>query len=233
MQLIKGKKSDKIWLSPTAVGGLHRCPRCFWLQYRKGIRQPEGIVSRLANRFDVVIKKYFDIYRQTNELPPMIAGKVDGHLENPFNEIYFYHHNDKKEVGAGKYGYYGKLDECLVGDNDMYTPVDHKTSSSDPRTKDTLEAYQNQLDSYAFLLEANSKKTSGVGHLIYFFPEHHDKLHEGFKFLIHIVTLKTNPAAAKKKFLEAVKVLEGVIPSPAEDCPFCGWYDRVGKELNA
>jgi len=64
-------KEDKIWLSPTGIEGMNRCPRCFWLQYRKRIRQPEGIVSRLANRFDKIIKNYFDIYREIGELPPM------------------------------------------------------------------------------------------------------------------------------------------------------------------
>lgn len=223
---------DKTWLSPTAIEGLARCPRCFWLQYKRGIRQPEGIVSRLANRFDVVIKKYFDLYREGGELPPMIAGKVEGKLQNPFQEAYFFHHDNPNEVGAGRYGYYGKLDECLVRTDGTHTPVDHKTSSSDPREKETLPAYQNQLNSYAFLLEHNRKKTSGFGHLIYFFPDHGEKLHEGFKFIIHVATLTTNPQAAKEKFLEAVIVLEGPVPRPSKDCPFCNWYDRLDEELN-
>lgn len=49
-------KDGRIWLSHTGLETLERCPRCFWLQYKKGIRQPEGIVSRLANRFDTVLK---------------------------------------------------------------------------------------------------------------------------------------------------------------------------------
>lgn len=219
----KFSTGKKIWLSPSGLEGMNRCPRCFWLQYNRGIYQPEGIVSRLANRFDNVIKGYFDLYRPQGELPPMIEGKVKGKLENPFQETYFYHYNKY-------YGFMGRLDECLVL-NSKYTPVDHKTSSSDPRKKDILEAYQTQLDSYAFLLEANNKKTSGIGHLIYFYPEDNTKLHDGFKMLVYIQTLKTNPDSAFKKFLEAVKVLEKPMPKPSKDCPFCKWYDQVGKEL--
>lgn len=40
----------------VSESSLFECLRCFWLQYKKGIRQPEGIVSRLANRFDTVLK---------------------------------------------------------------------------------------------------------------------------------------------------------------------------------
>ncbi|MEW6408292.1 MAG: PD-(D/E)XK nuclease family protein [Patescibacteria group bacterium] len=214
----------KIWLSPSGLGGMNRCPRCFWLQYNRGIYQPEGIVSRLANRFDSVIKKYFDLYRSKGELPPMIEGKVKGKLQYPFQEVYFYHHSKY-------YGYMGRLDECLVQNENKFTPVDHKTSSSDPREKDVLEAYQNQLDSYAFLLEANKKKSSGIGHLIYFYPEDHTELHNGFRMLVYVQTLKTNPNSAYKKFLEAVKVLEKPLPKPSEACPFCKWYDQVGKEV--
>lgn len=218
------KKDKKIWLSPTGLSGMDRCPRCFWLQYNRGIRQPEGIVSRLANRFDVVIKKYFNLYRPLGKLPPMIEGRVRGVLENPFQEIYFYHH-DKK------YGYYGKLDECLVTQHDLYTPVDHKTSSSDPRMKETLGAYQLQLDSYAWLLEENNKKTSGFGHLIYFYPEHHEELHKGFQMTIHVETLNTDVKQAKKKFLDALKILDDDIPNPSTNCPFCSWYEKIGREL--
>lgn len=218
------KEKKILWLSPTGVGVLDRCPRCFWLQYKRGIRQPEGIVSRLANRFDTIIKKYFDLYRPLGDLPPMVMGKIKGVLENPFQEKYFYQHDEK-------YGYLGKLDECLVTDKGLYTPVDHKTSSSDPREKEILEAYQHQLDSYAWLLEENKKKTSGIGHLIYFYPEHSNELHRGCKMIIHVETLKTNPKSAKERFLKAVRVLKGRIPKPSRECPFCSWYERVRNEI--
>lgn len=217
-------KEDKIWLSPTGIEGMNRCPRCFWLQYRKRIRQPEGIVSRLANRFDKIIKNYFDIYREIGELPPMIEGQVEGKLEKPFTETYFYHYNSQ-------YGLYGKLDDCLVTADGRYTPIDHKTSSSDPREKDTLSAYQNQLDMYAFLLEENNKKTSGIGHLIYFYPRDGKNLHQGFPMLVYVETLKTNPDNARKELLKAISILEGDMPEPSENCPFCKWYDKVKDEF--
>ncbi len=217
-------KKDKTWLSHSGIEGMKLCPRCFWLQYRRGIRQPEGIVSRLANRFDKIIKNYFDIYRETNELPPMVQGKIDGKLENPFTETYFYHHDDK-------YGLYGKLDDCLVTGDEKYTPIDFKTSSSDPREKEIFPAYQSQLNAYAFLLEINKKKTTGIGHLIFFHPQEGEKLHDGFPMLVYVQTLKTNPENARKDILKAIEVLDGDIPQPSKDCHFCGWYDKVKDEF--
>jgi len=209
-------------MSPTAIENSKRCPRCFWLQYNKGLRQPEGIVSRLANRFDGVIKSYFDLYRATGEMPPMIAGQVDGKLQYPFQEAYFYHYNER-------YGLMGKLDECLITPQGTYTPVDHKTSSSDPNQREMIPAYQVQLDTYALLLEKNHRKSSGIGHLIYFFPGMGKELHQGFPMEITIKTLKTNPQNALTEFLRAIKILEGKMPPSSKGCPFCAWHKEMKK----
>lgn len=217
-------KDGKTWLSHTGVEGLERCPRCFWLQYRRGIRQPEGIVSRLANRFDTVLKNYFSLYRETDELPPMIKGKVGGKLQNPFQETYFVRINES-------YGFYGKLDECLVNSKGELTPVDFKTASSDPRDKEILSAYQSQIDDYIFLLEENGRKTTGEGYLIFFFPNHGKKLHEGFPMVVHLHRVIGNPEKSKARIQKAIKILDGPLPEPSADCPFCKWYDSVKAEL--
>lgn len=218
------KKHKKIWLSPTGIESSKRCPRCFWIQYNKKIRQPEGIVSRLANRFDGIIKKYFDLYRPLGELPPMIEGQVEGKLQYPFQETYFYHHNND-------YGLMGKLDECLVTNKGTYTPVDHKTASSDPNSKPLISAYQTQLDVYAFLLEKNNRPSSGIGHLIYFFPAEGKKLHNGFPMQVTVKTLKTNLKNAEKELLKAIEILKGKIPKSSNECPFCNWHKEVGNYM--
>jgi len=218
------EKKKKRWLSPTSINNSKRCPRCFWLQFHKNIRQPEGIVSRLANRFDKIIKQYFDLYRPLGQLPPMIEREVDGKLQHPFQETYFYSYNDN-------YGLLGKLDECLITDQGKYTPIDHKTSSSDPNVHSLIPAYQLQLDTYALLLEKNYRPPSGFGHLIYFYPSDSKKLHHGFPMQITVKTLKTPPQNAFTEFLKAIKILEGKMPQSAKDCPFCNWHKEMKKHI--
>ncbi len=211
-------KDGRIWLSHTGIESLNRCPRCFWLQYIKGVRQPEGIVSRLANRFDGVLKNYFDLFRGTNELPPMVEGKLTGKLQDPFIETYFVRINDK-------YGFLGKLDECLINEKGEATPVDFKTSSGDPRDKELLPAYVNQIDDYIYILSKNHLKVSGEGYLIFVYPGHSNKLHDGFPMIIHVVKLKGNPKKTEKRIEEAIKVLEGKMPKPSTDCAFCKYRE--------
>lgn len=217
------QNNKKIWLSHSGIEILERCPRCFWLKYNKKISQPEGITSRLPDRFDRIIKKYFDRFRPLGELPPLVKGRVEGQLENPFKETYFYEINEK-------YGFYGKLDECLIWEN-KYIPVDFKTSSSDPRGRNTFAAYQNQMDEYAFLLEQNGKRTAGFGYLIYFYPEHGDHLHNGFPMVVHIEKVATNPHLVRPRLLKAVEILEQEMPKAHKDCPFCSWYDALSQLL--
>ncbi len=221
-QPISRPPGKKIWLSATGLETRRRCPRCFWLQYNMQIYQPEGIVSRLANRFDAVIKRYFDLYRGTSELPPLVAGQIEGILESPFQELYFATVNDK-------FGFKGKLDECVVRSDGKRSPVDHKTASSDPTTRELIPAYQFQLDSYAFLLEQNRKPTSGLGHLIYFFPSEGQKLHDGFPMQVTVKTLSTDPGRVRPAINQAIGILEGPLPAPAEDCPFCRYVETVKK----
>lgn len=216
------QKKKKLWLSPTGIESSKRCPRCFWLRYRKKLYQPEGIVSRLANRFDTVIKQYFDLYRPHGELPPIVSGKINGRLQNPFQETYFYHYNEN-------YGLMGKLDDCLITDANTYTPIDHKTASSDPNTRELIPAYQTQLDVYSFLLEKNRRPPSGIGHLIYFYPDTAKDLHNRFPMQITIKTLKTSSKRALTEFLQAVKILEGKMPRASKNCSFCAWHTDMNR----
>jgi len=215
-------KKKFTWLSHSALEEMHRCPRCFWLSYKEGIKLPEGIQSRLANRFDIILKKYFDNYRFKDQIPPLIDGKIKGKLQNPFRERYYFKFNDD-------FGFYGKLDECLIDDQGYHIPVDFKTASSDPREKETLSAYQNQIDEYLFLMEESGKKVANFGYLIYFFPEMTVELTNGFPMIVHIVKIERKVKDIKKRIEAAIKILHEPIPKSSPDCVYCNWFGKVKK----
>lgn len=217
------RKNKKTWLSHSGIDILNRCPRCFWLQYRLGIRQPQGIVSRLPSRFDKVLKVYFDQFRAKNELPDFIKKVIKGRLENPFQEVYFYHVNQK-------YGFYGKLDECLINPEGKYVVVDFKTTSSDPqKRKEIFPAYQHQIDEYNFLLGQHGKPVADYGYLIYFYPGEIKDLKNGAPLKVYFQKIKANSKEVLPRIMKAINVLEGEMPKPSEDCPYCQWH----QELNS
>jgi hypothetical protein len=198
---------------------MNKCKRCFYLQYTHKIYHPEGFQSRLANRFDAVLKSYFDIYRKQGTLPPFIEGTLKGKLQDPFVETYFHSVNSN-------YGFLGKLDECIILDG-KYIPVDFKTSSNDPREKDILNAYQNQIDAYTFLLQQNKKEPAGYGYLIFFYPDLTTEIKHGFPMINHIVRVEAHPEQTNGRIEAAIEVLQGPLPAGSPDCQFCSWFEKV------
>ena len=213
----------RVWFSHTGLESLNRCPKCFFLQYKYGIRQPEGIVSRLANRFDGVIKKYFDLYRQSGELPPMVSNQITNlRLQNPFIEKYWVNFNEN-------YGFWGKLDECFIDEDGCHIPVDFKTASSDPRGKETLPAYQTQIDDYLYLLKNNRKKIAGYGYLIYIYPVDGNNLHDGWPMLTHIVKVNGDPEKTIERINKAIETIQKDIAQPSPNCPFCSYISQLNN----
>lgn len=214
-------KKKKVWLSHSGIEGIHRCKRCFYLQYTQKIYPPEGFQSRLANRFDAVIKSYFDAYRNKDELPPIVKKQLEGTLQKPFKETYFHTINDA-------FGFYGKLDECLIV-NGLHVPVDFKTSSSDPREKEIFPSYQHQIDEYAYLLQKNRKKIAGYGYLIFFYPDMSHTVHNGFPMITHLVKVEAHPEEVDERIDSAISILQGPLPDSSPECSFCGWFQKVRK----
>jgi CRISPR/Cas system-associated exonuclease Cas4 (RecB family) len=215
------RKNKKLWLSHSGLDILYRCPKCFWLQYRSGIRQPEGISSRLPVRFDKLMKDYFNLFREKNDLPPFVKKIFKGKLQDPFQETYFYNINEK-------YGFYGKLDECFVTPENKHVVVDFKTASSDPKKREEVFlAYRNQLNEYAFLLSEKGKPVADYGYLIYFYPQEIKKLEQGLPLKIYFQKIKVEPAKVLPRLTEAIKILEGPMPKFSKECPFCQWREKV------
>lgn len=220
----KMDKDKIIKLSPHSLNLFLECPKCFWLYKVKGIHRPESPSSSLPNGMDLLIKKYFDKYRALGKLPPEIEGKVEGKLLDEQElldnwrswRVTKLKYEDKKLNAVLS----GALDECFVL-GDAYIPVDYKTRGF-PRKEDSTRYYQNQLDCYTFLLEANGYKHLSFGYLIFYIPT---EIKKGgiVKFNIEPVKMKTYPQNAKKVFEKAVKTLRRPAPKSHSDCQFCSW----------
>src|SRR3989344_1041789 len=166
-------KDGKIRLSPSTLNVFLECPKCFWLGQAKEIHRPRGIFPSLPGGMDLLIKKYFDKYRNVGKLPPELVGKVGGvqlfadqELLSKWRSWRSALIHEDPESGAT---ISGMLDDLGV-DNGFYVPLDYKTRGFD--VKAGGEAfYQNQLDSYGLLLRENGLKTADHAYLIYYIPK--------------------------------------------------------------
>ncbi|MBU0687624.1 MAG: PD-(D/E)XK nuclease family protein [Candidatus Margulisbacteria bacterium] len=218
-------KPKELRLSPSSLNLYLDCPRCFWLQFNKGIKRPSGPFPSLPGGMDIVIKKYFDTFRAKGELPPELEGKVEGKLLKDMELMRKWRNwrtglrYEDKELDAVLSG---ALDDCLVDDG-KYIPVDYKTRGFDLKA-DSSALYDNQLSCYNLLLEKNGYQHNSSAYLAYYIPK---EVCEGgvVKFKIEVVKMNADPDKAFRTFKSAVQLLKGDIPPADERCGFCGWSE--------
>lgn len=203
-------------LSPSSLNLMLDCPRCFWLQMVKKIRRPAGPMSSIPIKMDSIIKKYFDKYREQNQLPPIIRGLVKGKLAKGMPKTLYF----EKSLIALK----GLPDEYLELEDGNIVAFDHKTKSKPP--EETHPSYQLQLDIYTFLLKMNKYKTTNKAYLAYYYPCDCD-IHDGLDVHCKIMEIKTNPERAIKLVKQAERILNGKIPEARNGCGFCGWVEKL------
>lgn len=213
-------------LSASTLSLFKECPRCFWLQFVKGIHRPKTIFPSLPGGMDGVIKTYFDRYRAKG-LPPELKGKVEGKLfpdqellnrwRSRTGGLWF----EDKKLGARLMGL---LDDCLVH-RGKYIPLDYKTRGYPPRD-DSNRYYEHQLDIYTFLLEQNGCKTKSVGYLVYWWPE--EVSEKGIvRFAVEPKQMMTDLKRAYKLFTDAVLLLRrDSPPKQHSNCGFCSWGEH-------
>lgn len=214
----------KIKLSPSALSILKDCPRCFWLDKVRYIKRPRGIFPSLPGGMDLVIKKYFDIYRKKNELPQELEGKIEGKLFTDIKTLEKWrswrttdlYYEDTKTGAVLS----GALDDCLTL-NGTYIPLDYKTRGSGLKS-DPAIYYQTQLDSYSLMLESKGFKSAGFAYLLYYWPE--EVRENGMvRFAVEPFKIQTDTSSVKKIIADAVKILGGDIPEPSPQCEYCSF----------
>ena len=204
-------------LSPSNLNLLEDCPRCFWLHMVKKIKRPSGPMSSIPIKMDSIIKHYFDRYRELNQLPPMIEGKIPGHLAVGMPKTLKHQMNNGITI-------WGRPDDYLEFKDGSILALDHKTKSKAP--EDVHSSYQLQLDVYSFLLKNIGYKTIDKAFLIYYYPDECD-LHNGMPFNCTVTEVKTNLSRVNGLLDKAFTILNDELPEPNEKCEYCGWIDKV------
>ncbi len=209
--------------SPSSLNLLKDCPRCFWLHFREGIRRPRGIFPSLPSGMDRILKVHFDTFMGKGELPPELAGL--GKNVELFDDVELlaeWRNNFRGISWEDEEGnrLRGDVDNILKKGEKLIV-LDYKTRGY-PLKEDTAGHYQDQLDLYNFLLRKNGYETANYAFLLFYHP---DKVSEGGDVAFHadLVKMKTSVKNAERILKEALSVLDGSMPEPAEDCEYCKW----------
>lgn len=211
--------------SPSSLSLLKECPRCFWLQFKKGIKRPEGIFPSLPSGMDRVLKEHFDSFMEKGQLPPELKGLKEVKLfsdakqlkewRNSLRGIQWYDENGNLIHGA--------VDNLLEKEGKLIV-LDYKTRGF-PIKEDTHEHYQDQMDIYNFLLRKKGHKIEDYSYLLFYHPT---KVLETGEVVFHtdIVKIEVNVKNAEKIIKNALEVLGKDMPEPSPECGYCGLREQ-------
>ncbi len=228
------RKRNGIGLSAHNLNIFRECKRCFYLQVKYNIKRPRGPMPSIATGIDLLIKEYFEYYRQRDELPPFLKEKIEGKLITNLQKTYYY-----DIESFPNYYVWGHLDEAIELPNGLYIPLDHKTRASSPKGE-PHDAYKFQLGVYSLLLkEENKGKEVDVAYLVFYYPEKKltdfdaNEIKNVINFSFEVKEVKIDIGEIKKIIYDAINCLEKKdIPERGKDCEYCKWLEDIINDEN-
>jgi hypothetical protein len=170
-------------LSRSRIENFVRCKACFYLRQVKGIKFPSIPGFNLNEATDVLLKRYFDVYREKQTTPAIL--KIVGlggfvpyqhpDFEKWTQSLHFgaegrFHHVDSHTnilVGGG-------IDDIWVdSDSGELHVVDYKSTSRKTSKKEiSLDdkwkaAYKRQMDLYVWIMMSRGMPVSKRGYFLY------------------------------------------------------------------
>jgi len=203
----------------------------------------------LPNGVDNVLKEYMDRYRGT--LPPELAHLAgyrlmdDQSLINTFRQWNGLKCVKNVSVNRGTTAhpksrvnhtliFNGGIDDLLWNPSDEVTIIDCKSKKDEPPEDYGRRYYQNNMDSYAFMLKENGYKVSSEAYLWYWWPE---KIDEEGKWVFGNKTLTMEVDADRMggELEKIANLMPGIGREKAEyaknfpanpECTYCGFVEE-------
>ena len=209
-------------LSPSSIGVMRDCERCFWLRFNRNVHRPRGIFPTLPGGIDEVLKGHFDRFREKGELPPELArsgfkGKLldDQLLIDEWRED-----GIKAEVPELGVSLLGKIDDVLVDeDGKTLIPFDFKTKGAAP-TDGYGDHYHHQMCLYGWLMRQNGWEVDEKAFLMFYHPDTVDDA-GNIVFGTSLVRIEIDPSDATDLLERAAGILSGPEPKASENCEYC------------
>jgi hypothetical protein len=234
-QLFDSSSLNPFKLSRSKVELFCDCPRCFYLDVKKGVGRPPMLPFTLNNAVDALLKNEFDDFRKKNAPHPLFAihqlpFTLFDHPELPIWQENFkgmtFHDQENNFLLTGA------IDDLWLNEKKELIIVDYKATSKDQAitTESGLySAYKRQMEFYQWLFEKAGFKVAPEGYFVYcngiknkpFFKRH-------LEFQVHLI-----PYQGSKEWIEptlkAIKncLLQETAPAESASCEYCLYANRM------
>lgn len=218
-------------ISRSKIDLFVKCPRCFYLDQRLGVKIPPGYPFNINSAVDHLLKKEFDLHRAKGTAHPLMKKyKVDA--------IPFAHENiDKwRENFVGVQYLHepanllitGAVDDLWVRPNGEIIVVDYKATAKDAEVNidaDWQDGYKRQMEIYQWLMRRNGFSVSPTGYFVYCNGRRDKEAFDAkIEFDIKLIPYEGDDSWVEPKILEIKKCLDGGnIPNQNSDCEYCNY----------
>lgn len=237
-----------VYVSPTLLGQVKKCPRCVYDPLALKLKNPRGIMASLPNGMDETLKTYTDSYR--GSLPPELEvlkpwvihpdQKLIDQLRqwNGLKAV----HTLSKEINGKIIKHMltvqGGIDELLFNpETKDIMIIDFKTKATEPPLEYAKQYYQETMEAYSWLLKKLAYRVVSRAYLWYWFPRH---AVEGgmYQFGTKLLPMDLDWDNTRKLLDQIGDMLPGnhaevmeKRPEPSPECELCTFVsDRMGLE---
>ncbi len=229
-------------VSRSKIELFKQCPRCFWLDVRLKIKQPQGPPFNINKAIDELFKKEFDSYRIKGEPHPIM-------IEYEVEAIPFAHDqlDDWRENFVGVQALhkptnllvFGAVDDLWTNPAGEIIVVDYKATAKDREVSISADwqiSYKRQMEVYQWLLRRNDLPVSDTGYFVYTNGRMDlDGFFNRIEFKTKLIPYTGNDSWVEPTLLEMKKCMDGDMPPMGESimggpCEFCT-YARQRTEL--
>lgn len=222
-------------LSRSKVDMFLKCPRCFYLEQRLGIKIPSGPGFSLNNAVDHLLKKEFDIRRAEGVSHPLMKAYGIDAVPARHEELDIWRENFKGIRVIHKptnFEMFGAIDDLWVNPAGEYHIVDYKaTSTAKEITLDDQwkQWYKIQAEFYQWLFRARGFKVNDIAYFV-FANATKDRAAFDAKldFDVTIIAHKGNDGWVEPTLIKMKNCLEFAVPPAAGDgCEYCQYVDKA------
>jgi hypothetical protein len=240
MPPVKSPKGGPVLLSRSKLSLFMECPRCFYLDLRRGIRRPSGPPFSLNNAVDLLLKREFDIHRTAGTTHPLMASAGIKAVPFAHPDIDLWRSRKgglrtiHKETGFQAYGL--PDDIWIESGSGKLIIVDYKATAKASEVSLDAEwqiSYKRQVEFYQWVLRGMGFPVSDTAWFVYCNGDvSQSSFDEILKFNIAMLPYVGNTAWIEPALIAAVETYSSEqIPEPSYACSYCAYVADANRGL--
>lgn len=228
--------TNELKISRTGIERHIRCPKCFYMQRKLGLKPPSMVPLTLAVATDALLKNEFDVVREKGSSHPLwkregLNVRAYKHADMNLWRNNFKGIRIKHATGAEIYGAIDDIWENL--DTAELHIVDYKsTSKKGEPTIDTGfgDSYKRQMEIYQWLFRQSGFTVNSVGYFLYVNGSKLGNFYENningvMHFDTTIIAYNGDDTWVEAAVSGAIKCLQSEdVPESGAECDNCRYY---------